>query len=138
LAPSAPGDGFRETGLLGMLARLALVATVAAILLAAAFPAPRLLYSYNLEHFAAFYLLAIAAAVANPKRRLRDLTAALLVFAFVIDAARLFWSPPWLVLQRWCADVGGVMAGYAPIVAERIRRRIQPAPPAPVPPPEVP
>jgi hypothetical protein len=44
---------------------------------------PRLLYSYHLEHFAAFYVAALISAAAFPRTRLRKIGVIALILAVV-------------------------------------------------------
>ncbi len=117
-----------DSGLLGVIARLALIGSAAAVLVATVYRAPHVIYSYNLEHFAAFYLVSVIAAVANPHTRLRRLAAYLVAFAVLAEGVRLFWALPEIVLQRCSADIGGMMAAYVPMFAYRLRRRFHPIP----------
>jgi len=116
---------YPDTGPLAVLARVGLTLCVAALMYATVMPGsavPRLFYSNNLEHFAAFYVGALTAAAAFPRRRLRWLTLALGLFAATLEGSRFLFAvnPP--VLEMWCADFGGVMAAYVPMAMERFRR----------------
>src|SRR5665213_1841847 len=74
--PQAPAQSYYpDSGLWAVATRVGLVAVLAAVGYAS-LPGrrvPRLLYSYHLEHFAAFYLAALIAAAAFPRSRLRNI-----------------------------------------------------------------
>lgn len=116
---------YPDTGPLAVAARVALIGCVAILIYATFAPGdvvPRLLYSNNLEHFAAFYIAALVAAAAFPRRRLRWLTLAFAVFALALEGSRTLQSPGIDLIERWNADFGGVMAAYVPMVIQRFRR----------------
>ena len=116
---------YPDTGPLAVLARVALILSAAALLYATAMPGsavPKLFYSNNLEHFAAFYVGSLTAAAAFPRRKLRWLTLAFGLFAMALEGSRLMGGLNARVLEMWCADFGGVIAAYAPMVIERFRR----------------
>ena len=116
---------YPDTGPLAVLARVALIGCVAALVYATVMPGsavPKLFYSNNLEHFAAFYVGALTAAAAFPRRRLRWLTLAFGLFALGLESLRLLGGFTPRVVEMWCADFGGVMAAYVPMAVERFRR----------------
>jgi hypothetical protein len=116
---------YPDTGPLAVLARIGLVGCVLALVYATVMPGsavPKLFYSNNLEHFAAFYVGALTAAAAFPRRRLRWLTLGFGLFAAVLEGSRLAGGLNPRVFEMWCADFGGVMAAYAPMAVERFRR----------------
>ena len=88
---------------------------------------PQLLASRHLEHFAAFYLTALAAAAALPRMRLLKLGAGLALFAAVLELARMAPSQHhiWGALD-WEADFGGILAALAPAVIGLFRQSFAP------------
>lgn len=116
---------YPDTGPLAVAARVGLVLCVAVLVYATVMPGsvvPQLLYSNNLEHFAAFYVGALTAAAAFPRQRLRWLTLGFGLFALALEGSRLLGGVTPRVYELWCADFGGVMAAYAPMAIERFRR----------------
>jgi hypothetical protein len=116
---------YPDTGPLAVLARVALILAAAALIYATIMPGsavPKLFYSNNLEHFAAFYVGALTAAAAFPRRKLRWLTLAFGLFAVTLEGSRLIGGLNPRVFEMWSADFGGVMAAYAPMGVERFRR----------------
>jgi hypothetical protein len=116
---------YPDTGPLAIAARVALIGCVAALLYATVAPGsavPQFLYSNNLEHFAAFYVAALTASAAFPRRRLRMLALAFGLLALALEGGRLIARPNTDVIEMWCADFGGVMAAYMPMAVERFRR----------------
>jgi peptidoglycan/LPS O-acetylase OafA/YrhL len=113
---------------------LALIATVCVASLAPVSWFPRVLDSHHLEHFAAFYLIALSMAAAryrvDVKRVLLDaviLASLIAIVSAFIPAHQLAAGP------NWIAEIGGVLAALCPImVAEfrgSFRRHSPPAPP---------
>lgn len=121
------GD-YPRTGPLAILARLAYLWAALAIVLAVLMPpehVPNFVYSHNLQHFAAFYVLMLCGAAALPNLYLQPLTVLHLAFATVLEAFHLFaGAPQQAVFEAWAADVGGIFAALAPMVVERFRRRL--------------
>lgn len=122
------GDGhYPRTGPLAILARLAYIWAALAIVLAVLLPperVPNFVYSHNLQHFAAFYVLMLCGAAALPKLPLSYLTSIHVVFATVLEAMHLIaGAPERAVFDAWAADLGGVFAALAPMIADRFRRR---------------
>ena len=117
-------EPYPSTGPLAVLARLGLVVCGMGLIYAAVTPGPsaRVLYSNNLEHFAAFYVVALTAAAAFPRRRLRWLSLALALTAAGLELCGVFERPLLLMVEQWCADFGGVMAAFAPMMIEQFRR----------------
>jgi hypothetical protein len=116
---------YPDTGPFAILARLAFPLSTAGLVFATLAPGatvPQLIYSNNLEHFAAFYVVALSAAVALPRASLRSLLVGMAVFAMLLESARLLTGENLDILEKWCADVGGVLAAYAPMVGERFRQ----------------
>jgi hypothetical protein len=128
------GEGrYPETGPLAILARTAFVASALAIVLAVILPpdvTPHFARSRYLEHFAAFYVATLCGLAALPRRRLREIAAAYVVFATVLEPTHLVAAaPPGPVFMNWVADLGGIAAACAPVVFERFRRRFAQAAP---------
>jgi hypothetical protein len=122
------GDGrYPESGPLAVLARLAVLAAAAAIIIAKFLPpelVPDFVRSPNLQHFAAFYVLMLCALAAMPRMRLRSVTLAVGGFATFLEALHLAAGAPLGPLSdNWVADLGGLTAAVAPVLVERFRRR---------------
>ncbi len=123
------GEGhYPRTGPLAILARLAYVWAALAIILAVLLPperVPNFVYSHNLQHFAAFYVVTLCAAAALPKLALPYLTSGHVLFATVLEAMHFIaGAPERAVFDAWSADLGGIVAALAPMVADRFRRRL--------------
>ena len=85
---------------------------------------PRLLYSNNLEHFAGFYVLALAFAAARYRTRLTFVTRDVALLATLLEAARwILPGPRKGDLDHWMADLGGILAASAPLVVAAFRQR---------------
>jgi len=116
---------YPDTGPLAVAARLALVTAVVGVLGASLLPAPvvpRILYSYHLEHFAAFYLLALIAAAACPRLRLRHILICMMGFAAILEGARVMLGAREISsAENLFADIGGVWSAIAPILIGRFR-----------------
>jgi hypothetical protein len=122
------GDGrYPDTAPLAVAARLAFLGAILAIAIAVFLPSsmvPRFVRSHYLQHFAAFYVLALAGLAAMPRTRLRRICVGLFLFATVLEASHLIAGAPfWPLVDNWVADLGGVAAAIAPVVVERFRRR---------------
>jgi hypothetical protein len=128
------GDGrYPETGPLAVMARLAFLGAIAAIVIAVFLPpwmVPDFVKSHYLQHFAAFYVAALAGLAALPRTRLRTIATGYFLFATVLEASHLpAGAPLGPLIDNWVADLGGLAAAYAPIVVERFRRRLSPRAP---------
>lgn len=122
------GDGrYPDTGPLAVLARLAFLGAILAIIIAVFLPpwmVPDFVRSHYLQHFAAFYVAALAGLAAMPRTQLRRIATGYFLFATVLEASHLLAGAPLEPLvDNWVADLGGLAAAYAPIVVERFRRR---------------
>ncbi len=134
----------RDSDTLAVVARAAFLLMVVAICFASLAPAgwmPRVLYSYHLEHFAAFYLVALAMAAARYRTSVYRVLLDVTVLASMLEAVRLFSPSHRLyVAEDWTADVGGAMAALTPILIGNFRKSfippVQPEPPA-TPPDEI-
>jgi hypothetical protein len=83
---------------------------------------PRLLSSYHLEHFLAFYALGLLAAAALPRLRLIYLGLALVAIAAGLELVRTVIPPHQLAAAPdFVADVGGVFAALLPLLVGRFR-----------------
>jgi hypothetical protein len=84
---------------------------------------PKLLYSNNLEHFAAFYVVTLTLYAARYRARLARVVLDSIVFATILEAARLVMPGPRPAnFEHWMADLGGILAAAAPVVAAGFRR----------------
>ncbi len=83
---------------------------------------PHIFYSFHVEHFAAFYILAVVAAAGLPRQTLTALTLGLIAFAVVLEVIRMLTPAHRLTsAEDLICDIAGVMAGYAPILVGRFR-----------------
>jgi|SRR5580698_5997526 hypothetical protein len=86
---------------------------------------PRLLSSYHLEHFLAFYAIGLLAAAALPRLRLIYLGLALLGIAAALELVRTYIPPHQLAAAPdFVADVGGVFAALLPLLVGRFRKLV--------------
>jgi hypothetical protein len=124
---------YPDTGPLAVLARLAFLLTALGVAAAVIFTPstmPKVLRSHYLEHFAAFYVVTLAALAAMSRARLRRVAMGMGFFAAVLESTHYMTGGPFgPVLDNWVADAGGVAAAVAPVLVERFRRRFPPRPP---------
>ncbi len=113
---------------------LSLAATLVLVTASLAPNVPQLLYSFHLEHFAAFYVVTLLAAAARYRTRLRRLAIDILLLAAALELIRGFTPAHRLTsAEDFVADVGGMLAAMAPLVIARFRDLFSPTPPpAPV------
>lgn len=118
---------YPDSGPLAVLARLSFLGALVAIVVAVFLPpsmVPDFVKSHYLQHFAAFYVLFLAAVAAMPRARLRSVAIGFAIFASVLEATHLLSGAEVRPLVRnWVADLGGISAAVVPIVIERYRRR---------------
>lgn len=116
----------RDNDPLAIVARATFLIMIAAIAFASLAPAgwmPRVLYSYHLEHFAAFYLVALSMAAARMRTSVYRLLLDVGVLATLLEAIRLFIPAHQLyVVEDWASDVGGSLAALAPIAVGDFRK----------------
>jgi ribose/xylose/arabinose/galactoside ABC-type transport system permease subunit len=129
--PSAPKKPYYpDTGPLAVGARLAFALLILGIAGASLIPpgiVPRFLGSLHLEHFAAFYLLALATAAACPRTQLRKILVTLMGFAIVLELMRVFvGARPVSSMEDLFADIGGMWSALIPIVIGRFRLMFAP------------
>jgi hypothetical protein len=122
------GDGrYPDSGLLAVLSRLALIGAALAIVIAKFLPSelvPDFVRSPNLQHFAAFYVLALCALAATPRARLRTVALGIAGFATFLEVLHLASGAPLgPLMDNWVADLGGLAAAVAPMIVERFRQR---------------
>jgi len=111
-------------------ARVGFLFSLAAVAFAALAPAgwtPRILFSRHLEHFAAFYVATVMAVAALPRARLMRIGFGMALFAVTLEVLRAAPSlhVGWTIAPAE-ADLGGVLAALAPIVAEKFRSLFDP------------
>ena len=83
---------------------------------------PHVFYSFHVEHFAAFYFLAVVAAAGLPRQTLTTLSLGLIAFAVVLEIIRMLTPTHRLTsAEDLVCDIAGVIAGYAPIMIGRFR-----------------
>lgn len=96
-----------------------------AVVFASVAPAPwvpHVFWSYHLEHFAAFYLIAVLAAAGLPTLRLRQIGVALALMALLLAAVRLALPLHQMSdAEDLAADIAGILAAIGPIVVGRLR-----------------
>ncbi len=116
----------RDNHPLAMSARVLAVVCVVAITAASLGPTamlPKLLYSNNLEHFAAFYLVALVFYTARYRKPMATVARDVAIFASVLEAARLIPAGVRQAsFEHWMADLGGILAAAAPLQAAEFRR----------------
>jgi hypothetical protein len=121
-------SAYSDTGPLAVLARLTFLVVITAIVVATLAPGwlvPQLLYSHNLEHFAAFYVATVAALAALPHAQVRRIAVAYMLFSLVLQFVQVFReATPQGALENWVADTGGIAAAVAPVVVERFRQAV--------------
>jgi hypothetical protein len=120
-----PKAYYPDTGPLAVGARLALTLLILGIAAGSLIPAkavPRFLGSLHLEHFAAFYLVALATAAACPRTQLRKILFWLMGCAALLEIMRiLVGARPISSLEDLFADIGGMWSALIPIVIARFR-----------------
>ena len=121
---------YPDNGWWAVTARLAFLFSLVAVAFAALAPAgwvPRLLFSRHLEHFAAFYVATVLASAALPRARLMRIGLGMVLFAVALELIRVAPSQArgWAI-EAGQADIGGILAALAPIVAERFRSWFDP------------
>ena len=125
---------YPDTGILAVGARLAFGTSALAIFLAVIAPGwllPKVLHSHYLEHFAAFYVAAVAGAAATPRIQIRRIGIGYAVFAVCLELLQVLRGLPYLhAWNNLVADIGGVAAALVPVVVERFRARFPPRPKA--------
>jgi len=118
---------YPDAGPLAVASRLSFIGAVAAIIVAVYLPpsmVPRFARSHYLEHFAAFYVVLLAALAAMPRARRRSVIIGFVIFATCLEASHLLaGATVEPLVNNWVADLGGLAAATAPIVVERYRRR---------------
>jgi hypothetical protein len=115
----------RDDDPLAVAARATFLGLIAAVSLASLAPTswiPHLLYSYHLEHFAAFYLMALSMAAARYRASLNRVMLDVVVLASLLEGVRAFTPAHQLTAaEDWVADLGGGLAALAPIVIGKFR-----------------
>lgn len=113
-----------------MVARASFLITVITIAFASLAPAgwlPRVLYSYHLEHFAAFYFAALSMAAARTRVGAYRLLMDACILASGLEGVRLFIPSHQLnVAEDWVSDVGGVLAALVPTAIGEFRTTFEP------------
>jgi hypothetical protein len=116
---------------LAITARAAAIACGVVIIVASLGPSswlPHLLYSNNLEHFAAFYVVALAFSAARYRTPLVWVVRDVALLATVLEAAKwILPGPRKANFEHWIADLGGILALAAPMVIASFRRSFAPS-----------
>lgn len=83
---------------------------------------PRIFQNYHVEHFAAFYIVALLASAALPQMRLTHIGLVLALLAALLASFRLIAvvHKPFDVEDLLC-DIAGVFGALAPIIVGRLR-----------------
>jgi hypothetical protein len=84
---------------------------------------PRISASYRFEHFVLFYVVSLIAIAGFPTVSVETVLTLVATLAVVLESARL-WNPAHRApgAENLFCDVAGVLAVWAPIAAERLRR----------------
>ncbi|HEY4028701.1 MAG TPA: hypothetical protein VGM25_00025 [Caulobacteraceae bacterium] len=131
----APINLRKDNDLLAMFARVAFLLVVVGLCFASLAPSgwmPRVLYSYHLEHFAAFYLGALSMAAARYRANVFRVMTDIAILATVLEGVRLFIPSHQLyVVEDWVADLGGSLAALSPIIIGDFRKSFRPEQPPP-------
>jgi hypothetical protein len=116
----------RDNDPLAVVARAVFLGLIAAVGFASLAPTawiPHLLYSYHLEHFAAFYLMALAMAAARYRASLNRVLLDVVILASLLEGVRAFTPAHELTaVEDWVADIGGGLAALAPIMVGGFRK----------------
>jgi hypothetical protein len=115
----------RDNDPLAVAARVTFLGLIAAVSFASLAPTswiPHLLYSYHLEHFAAFYLMALSMAAARYRAGLNRVLLDALLLASLLEGVRAFTPAHQLTAaEDWVADLGGALAALTPILVGKFR-----------------
>jgi hypothetical protein len=118
---------FADDHVLAVAARATAVGCAIAIVMASLGPTswlPHLFYSNNLEHFAAFYFVALAFYAARYRTPLLKVLRDVALLASVLEAAKwVLPGPRPANFQHWIADLGGILAAVAPLQIQAFRSR---------------
>ena len=113
-------------------ARAAALVCALAIVVASLGPStwlPHLLYSNNLEHFAAFYVVALAFSAARYRAPLVRVLRDVAFLATALEAAKwVLPGPRKANFDHWIADIGGILALAAPMIVASFRNSFAPRP----------
>jgi hypothetical protein len=84
---------------------------------------PRISASYRFEHFVLFYVISLIAIAGLPTISVETVLTLIATLAVILESARL-WNPAHRGsgAENLFCDVAGVLAVWAPIAAERLRR----------------
>ena len=84
---------------------------------------PRISASYRFEHFVLFYVVSLIAISGFPTLSVETVLTLIATLAVMLESARL-WNPAHRAsgAENLFCDVAGVLAVWAPIAAERLRR----------------
>jgi hypothetical protein len=90
---------------------------------------PRIFHNYHIEHFAAFYIVALLSSAALPRTRLTWIALSLAALATVFAGFRLIALVRKLFYaEDLLCDYAGILAALAPIAVGRFRQFHQLAP----------
>lgn len=84
---------------------------------------PRVSASYRFEHFVLFYVVSLIAVAGLPTLSVETVLTLVATLAVVLESVRL-WNPVHRAsgAENLFCDVAGVLAVWAPMAAQRVRR----------------
>jgi len=116
----------RDSDPLAIAARVTFLSVIALVTFASLAPVrwvPHPLYSFHLEHFAAFYVMAVAMAAARYRAHLNRVLLDAVILASLLEGVRAFTPAHQLsAAEDWIADVGGALAALVPVLVGDFRR----------------
>jgi hypothetical protein len=84
---------------------------------------PHIFFSYHIEHFVAFYLVAVLAAAGLPTIRLQQIACALVLTSLILATVRFMIPRHRLTdAEDLAADLSGIAAAVAPVFVGRFRQ----------------
>jgi VanZ family protein len=87
---------------------------------------PPVFSSSHIRHFVAFYIITLMAAAALPTIKLRDIGAAAVVFALLLEVLRMIVpTGRQSRIGDAISDLGGIWSALAPIVVGKLRLAYQ-------------
>ena len=127
----------RDNSPLAIGARAAFLVLIVIVSVASLAPVswfPRVLDSHHLEHFAAFYLIALSMAAARYRANInRVLLDAVILATFIAIASIFIPAHSAAAGPNWIAEIGGILAALCPIVVAEFRSSFGRLPPPALP-----
>jgi predicted ABC-type sugar transport system permease subunit len=116
----------QDTDPLAKAARAGLLVVIALVAFASLAPVswiPQLLYSYHLEHFAAFFAVSASMAAARYRIKLRRIALNAFILATLLEGIRAFTPAHRLSAgEDWISDVGGILVALSAVWIGTFRR----------------